>query len=498
MLETDNFLYTASQVRALDRAAIDDCGIPGITLMKQAGRAAFNALLAEWPSPDKVTVYCGGGNNGGDGYVIAALAAEKNLPVEVIQVAGAEKLTGDARRAHDYALAAGVAMEPLATARAPASGVVVDAMLGTGLSGEVKAPFSTAIEAINRTGLPVLAVDIPSGLCADTGAVLGCAVNAGVTATFIGRKRGLYTGAAPAYCGNVIYDSLRVPAEVFGAVNADVVKLDWDSLSSRLPRRPADAHKGLYGHVMIIGGEAGFGGAVAMAAEAALRVGAGLVSVATRPEHVNAVIARCPEVMAAGVASGQELEPLLSRPSVLVVGPGLGRTPWSEQMLQKALAARLPMVLDADALNILSEGRVGAKADISNTVLTPHPGEAARLLGCSSGEVQRDRFKAIAGIEQKYSATVLLKGAGTLVASKEQPLFLCPYGNPGMATGGMGDVLSGVIGGLIAQGLSLPEAACIGACLHGLAADDAAENAGQIGLCATDLMPALRARRNQG
>lgn len=498
MSKIEKNLYTAAQVRALDRTAIDEFAIPGISLMKRAGRGAFDALLTRWPNPEKITVYCGSGNNGGDGYVIAALAAAQKLPAEVIQAASPEKLVGDARRAYEYALAEGVAMTPMAAAQMPEKGVVVDALLGTGLRGAVKAPFSSAIASINDSGLPVLAVDIPSGLCADTGSILGSAVRAQVTATFIGSKRGLYTGAAPACCGDIVYESLHVPEEIFAAVDCQSVRLDWTDLATRLPQRAADAHKGLYGHVMIIGGELGYGGAVAMAAEAALRVGAGLVSVATRPQHVNAIIARCPEVMATGVASGQELEPLLSRPTVLVVGPGLGRTPWSEQMLQKALAAGLPMVLDADALNILSEGRVGATADISRSVLTPHPGEAARLLNVSTGEIQRDRFNAVADISKKYSATVLLKGAGTLIASVDSPVLLCPYGNPGMAAGGMGDVLSGVIGSLIAQGLSLPEAASLGACLHSLAADDAAVNCGQIGLCATDLMPWLRARRNQG
>lgn len=466
--------------------------------MKRAGRAAFDALLSRWPNPQQITVYCGGGNNGGDGYVIAALAAEQKLPVTVVQVAPPEKLAGDALRAYHYAVAEGVEMTTLAQAGPPEVGVIVDALLGTGLSGTVKAPFSAAIETINNASLPVLSVDIPSGLCGDTGSVLGCAVRAGITVTFIGEKRGLYTGAAPAHCGDIVYDSLQVPDGVFSAVESRAVRLDWSSLAATLPGRPADAHKGLYGHVMIIGGELGFGGAVAMAAEAALRVGAGLVSVATRPQHVNAIIARCPEIMAVGVASGQELEPLLSRPTVLVVGPGLGRTPWSEQMLQKALAAGLPMVLDADALNILSEGRVGAGADISEAVLTPHPGEAARMLGLTTAAIQADRFSAAANLRQKYGATVLLKGAGTLVVADGKPLMLCPYGNPGMASGGMGDVLSGVIGALVAQGLPLAEAASIGACMHGLAADDAAAESGQIGLCATDLMPALRTRRNQG
>lgn len=489
------FLYSAAQVRELDRIAIAGRGIPGIQLMKRAGRATFNALLQRWPVPENITVYCGAGNNGGDGYVIAALAKARQIAVEVIQVAPADRLQGDARRAHDFALAEGVTLTPFAQASAPSQGVIVDALLGTGLSGEVRAPFCDAIAAINGSGLPVVAVDIPSGLCADTGCELGSAVQAEMTVTYIGRKRGLYTASGSARAGVVVFDDLAVPADIYADLASQVQMLSWPECYRQLPQRRADAHKGLFGHVMIVGGDLGFGGAAAMAAEAALRCGAGLVSVATRPEHVPAIISRCPEVMALGVVSGQALEPHLARPSVLVVGPGLGRTPWSEQMLQKALAANLPMVLDADALNLLAEGRIGVKADLSAAVLTPHPGEAASLLGCSVAAIQADRFAAVCALHNKYRATVLLKGAGTLITGDGNAILLCPHGNPGMASGGMGDVLSGVIGALLAQGLTATAAASTGACLHALAADDAVGD-GQIGLCATDLMPNLRRRRN--
>lgn len=497
-----NTLYSASQVRELDRIAIEERGIPGIVLMKRAARATLDALLERWPSPHCITVYCGAGNNGGDGYIVAALARQQGIPVEVIQVAAPDKLTGDARRAYEFACQEQVSCILYGNADTPESGVIVDAMLGTGASGTVRGDFATAIRVINASGLPVVAVDIPSGLCSDAGAILGDCVAANLTVSFIGLKRGLLTARGPAFTGELVFDDLDVPDDIYDQIRADVRVLDWPHLFSLLAPRPADAHKGLFGHVMIIGGELGYGGAVTMAAEAALSTGAGLVSVATRPEHVSAVLARCPEVMAVGVTSGQSLEPWLSRPTVLVIGPGLGRTPWSEQMLQRAVASGLPMVVDADALNILSEGRVAANADSSGWLLTPHPGEAARLLGVDAAEVQRDRFAAVTALQQKYSGTVLLKGAGTLIASAtgsaaESAITLCPYGNPGMATGGMGDVLSGVLGALLAQGFTLSQAAQLGACLHALAADDAAEHLGQLGLRATDLFAPLRARLNQ-
>jgi hydroxyethylthiazole kinase-like uncharacterized protein yjeF len=234
-----------------------------------------------------------------------------------------------------------------------------------------------------------------------------------------------------------------------------------------------------------------------MAAETALRTGAGLVSVATRPEHVTAILARQPEIMVSGIISGQELEPLLDKPTVLVVGPGLGRSPWSEQLLQKAVGTGLPMVMDADALNIIAEGRVVPKPDGSRWIMTPHPAEAARLLNMTVAEVQADRFSAVRKLQKKFNAVVLLKGAGTLIAiADNDKIMVCPYGNPSMATAGMGDMLSGIIGGLLAQGLELSQAAQLGCCLHSAAADIAVEERGARGLVATDIKGPLVAILN--
>ena len=249
---------------------------------------------------------------------------------------------------------------------------------------------------------------------------------------------------------------------------------------------------------MVIGGDNGFGGAAMMAAESALRTGSGLVSVATRPIHVAALLARQPEIMVSGVISGQELEPLLDRPTVLVVGPGLGRSPWSEQLLQKAVATGVPMVMDADALNILAEGRVIAQPDGRQWVMTPHPAEAARLLGISVAEVQADRFSAVRRLQEKFNATIVLKGVGTLIASADEAeIAVCPYGNPGMASGGMGDVLSGIIGALLAQGLTPSIAAQLGCCLHSAAADMATQEQGVRGFVASDIAPVLRKLLNK-
>lgn len=489
------FLYTASEVYALDDAAIAG-GIPSIQLMKRAGRAAFDLLVERFPAPELISVYCGAGKNGGDGYVLAALAAQRILPVHVIQLTAPEKLTGEARQAYEFAVQEGVKIIPFAQTSAPESGVIVDGLLGIGLRGAPAGEFVAAIEQINHSRLPVLALDIPSGLNADTGAVAGAVVQAQLTIPYIALKRGLLTGRGPAVAGELVLANLDIPATTYDIVSPTSERLSLNELLPLLAPRAADAHKGDFGHVMVIGGDTGYGGAALMAAEAAARTGAGLVSIATRPEHIPAILARRPEIMACGVVSGQELEPLLARPTLLVVGPGLGRSPWSEQMLQQAVKSGLPLVLDADALNILAEGRVvpaGSKRGTVNSpwILTPHPAEAARLLGITTAEVQADRFAAVWAISERYSASVILKGAGSLVASTEGLIGVVTDGNPGMASGGMGDVLSGILGGLVAQGLSAQDGARLGAVIHACAADLAAEDHGQRSLLATDLIPYL-------
>jgi hydroxyethylthiazole kinase-like uncharacterized protein yjeF len=489
MLGTEK-LYTAAQTRALDHCAIHDHHIAGITLMSRAAAAAFRYLLATWPAPESLQVMCGTGNNGGDGFLIADLAHKRGIDVTVFQLGDAGKIRGDALLARQQALSHGVKIVPFTGAALTPAGVIVDAMLGTGLAGAVRGAYVDAIEAINISGTPVLAVDIPSGLCSDTGRVLGSAVHADLTVTFIGLKRGLFTGPAPDYTGAVQLSDLGVPPEVYAAVPVDCARLELETLLDRLPPRPATAHKGLYGTVLVVGGDYGMAGAAALAAEAALRCGAGLVQVATRPEHVAAVVARTPEAMPRGVSCAEDFAPMLAAADVLVVGPGLGQSPWSVRLLQLALATGKPLVLDADALNMLAAGVLGGSRPVGIRVLTPHPGEAARLLGCATAEVQADRFAAVSALQQRYGGVIILKGNGSLIAGGGD-ILLSDYGNPGMASGGMGDVLSGVIGALLAQHLPPLEAAALGVCLHGAAADSAARE-GQRGLVASDLIPAMR------
>lgn len=480
-------MYCAAQVRELDRRAIDVHGIPGYTLMQRAAAVAWQALQQRWPAAQRLAVVCGPGNNGGDGYVLARLARAAGRELRLFAVGG-PPARGDAVLAHADWLAAGGRVEALdAEALAPAE-VVVDALFGIGLTRPPAGAAAVAIAAMNRArvaGAGVLAIDLPSGLDGDTGSLPGAAVAADLTVSFIGRKLGLHTGEGPALAGDIVFDDLGVPAAAHDGLAVQGRLLDLADLPRWLPPRRRSAHKGSHGHVLVVGGDAGMAGAALMAARAALRAGAGLVNLATRPAHVAALVAAQPELMVHGVDSAAALQPLLARASVVAIGPGLGQGEWGRALLGAVLDTRLPLVLDADALNLLAIEPLAR----DNWVLTPHPGEAGRLLGQTTATVQADRLAALQALRQRYGGTSVLKGAGSLVSGV--PTWLCPYGNPGMAVGGMGDVLTGIIAALLAQGLARECAAAAGVLVHALAGDRAAA-AGERGLLPSDLLAELR------
>lgn len=519
-----NALYTASATRQLEKKCLTARNLQESQLMTRAANAALANMQDYWPKMTAVHVFCGAGNNGGDGYTIAALAAQRGLQATVWQLSAQ-----DSSKPYQFAVQEGVEIKQFTAVAwraallnsmaptAPQQPVIVDALLGIGSKGALRESFGLAVEAINEAQWPVFAIDIPTGINADSGAFLGLeepgdkqAVKACATISFITRKVGNYIGEGRNHAGKLFFSDLDVADEAFfdttvnNNVDASIKPLaniiDHAFFLSVLPTRAQDAHKGSFGHVLVIGGDQGFGGAPLMAAQMAARAGAGLVGVATAPMNTSAIIARQPELMAVGVASGQALLPLIQKPTVLVIGPGLGQSAWSEQLLYHAIGeicAHKKCVIDADALNLLATGRLSLPGTLATNkdaawVLTPHPGEAARLLDTTIDVVQSDRVAAIVALQQKYGGTIVLKGAGTLVLTNDEQLFVCDAGNAGMATGGMGDVLSGLIGGLLAQGLAPANAACLGVVLHAMAGDFAVSESGIRGLLATDLIPYVR------
>lgn len=477
-------LYSAAQVRELD-ARLIAAGTPGFELMSRAAHAIWRALRRRWPDVGMLTVLAGRGNNAGDGYLVAALALRAGWQVRLLAVGDPLQLQGAAAQARDEAQAAGVTVQPWSEC-AELSGVVLDALLGTGLSGAVREPYAQAIRLLNASALPVLAVDIPSGLCADSGQVLGVAVRAQLTVTLIGLKLGLFTGVAADWVGELVFDDLQAEPALVAAQACVAQRLAVTDVP-RLPARPRTVHKGQLGHVLVVGGDRGLAGAALLAAQSALRSGAGMVSLATRGEHLAAAQARVPEVMSAAVDSANQVRALGAAASVWVVGPGLGQGAWGRSLLSLAAITEAPQVWDADALNLLAAGAVKMPA---GGVITPHPGEAARLLGISSAEVQADRPAAARALAQRYQTVCVLKGAGTLVADTTGQLLLCDRGHPAMAGAGLGDVLAGLIGALLAQGLPAMAAASLAVWLHASAGERLAEQG--CGLAASDLCAAIR------
>lgn len=468
----------------------------GTDLMERAGRAAWRTLLDRWPYARRIAVVCGPGNNGGDGDVLAWHAHASGLDVVTVRMDVHSPRSHAAREMHARLRGAGV---PILrdVAVIPDCDVVVDALLGIGASRAPDAPMAALIRAINDAHLPVLAIDVPSGVDPATGFAFDPAVRAAHTIEFIAPKAGLRTGVARAYVGDLSMATLDIESAVFDSISPGAYALDADDLGRRFKPRALDSYKGTHGRVLCIGGDVGHGGAILLAAEAALRSGAGLVDIETRGRHVAPALARIPEAMAHASHDANALRSRIEQATACVLGPGLGQGAWGALRFDASLAHATQLILDADALNMLPERRAALPP---GTILTPHPGEAARLLSCDTRDVQRDRFGAAQRIAEMYGAIVVLKGAGTLIAAPgearhDQVMHLIDAGNPGMAVGGMGDVLAGVIGASRAQGFGAFEAACVGALLHAVAGDAAARE-GERGLLPSDLMPELRRLAN--
>ncbi len=493
MTTPENTLYRCEQIRACEQQAVSVYQLDENALMSRAGAEAFLYIKKLYPQVKHLAVFCGAGNNAGDGYVVARLAHEQGLAVTIYQCKAVGDLPPAAQYAALMASAAGVECQFIDEPLDSEVDLIVDALLGIGIKGPVHGVIASAINQINESALPVVALDLPSGMNADTGIVENLCVKADVTLTFIAKKAGLYTADGPDYCGTILCCSLQLDTCVTKQpVSATL--LTPSTVSLPLAPRKKNSHKGDYGHVLVIGGAPGMPGAAGLAAKAAMRSGAGAVTIATWPEHAKSAVAYMPEAMIWGVTTAKELEPLLTRATVCVVGPGLGESEWARNLFLAAITSQLPMVIDASALRLLAEH---PQMD-DNWILTPHPGEAAALLSCHAGAIQKDRYVAAATIQKQYGGIVVLKGTGSIVQGSDKNVFVCPKGNPAMASAGMGDVLSGIIAGLCAQGFSLLEAAKCGVYAHALAGDRIAQELGGTGLLASDLFDILPHVLNYG
>jgi hydroxyethylthiazole kinase-like uncharacterized protein yjeF len=481
-------LYTADQVKKIDSCAIHKHGIPGYELMERAGKALFEAAQQRYPEASRWVIVCGAGNNAGDGYILARLAANAGKQVRLYALMSPDQLSGDAlSAARDWLEADGGVLSWPPESDEESPGLLFDALLGTGLDRPVEGEYADAISWMNAQSCAGFAVDIPSGLNADTGQILGLAFQADHTVTFIAMKQGLFTSDGPDSSGEVIFDDLDVPSEVYQCIANSGFFIRENLLSKNLPERLRNAHKGDFGHVLISGGNKGMAGAVRLAGEAALRSGAGLVTVATHPDHSATLNLTRPELMVSGIKKEKQLKKLFQRADVLAVGPGLGTSQWSREVFSACLDSGLPMVIDADGLNLLAENPLV----LSGAILTPHPAEAGRLLGMRTADIQSDRVLHARQLAEKYQSVVVLKGCGSVVAAPDGTYSICPLGNSGMATAGSGDVLTGIIAAFLGQGLEPVEAAATGVVAHAAAGDLAANMMGEYGLLAGDIIDAL-------
>lgn len=478
-------IFSADAIRLIERYAIEHQGVSAATLMERAGDAALAALGTCWPSAHRIAILCGAGNNAGDGYVLGRLARAAKMQVTLMPLANPSSLKGEAYQAYERYVAAGGKLEPWNPALLGENHVIVDAIFGTGLNRPLSEQLCEQIKAINASPVPILALDIPSGLHADSGHVLGAAVRAHRTITFIGLKIGCYVGEGVDCTGTLMFDDLSITPEA-SSVKAVANRIDPGLVLQVLPPRNRTTHKGAQGHVLIVAGGPGMAGAARLAGEAALRSGAGLVTVATSANNVSGIIAGCPELICRGIDSADQLGPLLERADVIAIGPGLGQDEWSMSLVDATLAILKPTIVDADALNMLAR----SPRRRTDWILTPHPGEAARLLKWSTAQIQNDRLKAAHAIATHYGGICVLKGAGTIVQREGEIPEICDRGNPGMASAGMGDVLTGVIAGITAQVSHLWDAARVGVLAHAMAGDYAAGR-GERGMLATDLFAQL-------
>lgn len=483
---------TGSECRQIDQLAMSCLNLSEFQLMQRAADAALDKLVQHWTQARRIAVYCGPGNNGGDGYLVAAGAKKLGYGVRMFTLGS--PVSDTAQRAQQKAIAQGLSCEPIneniQNSFDPQADLIIDALFGHGLERDIGPPLRALFECINASSIPVFALDMPSGISSDTAAVMGIAIKAGSTICFVAPKIGLLTGDGADFAGRLYYDALGIPDYVSSQVQASYEWLDGSFLKRVLPAPRASSHKGDFGHVAIVGGQSGMPGAVILAALAAARTGAGRVTVISSETHV-AFIPMASPVLMTGVIDQEAHFNFPDSITALALGPGLGTGTWSgavyESALRQAIELELPILLDADGLNLLARQHIRYE----NWVLSPHPKEAARLLACNVSDIQSNRPQACLRIAQRYGGVCVLKGQGSLVASASARRAICTLGNWGMATAGSGDVLSGIIVAMLGQGLPVFEAASAAVVLHAKAGDLAAMALSRRGMISSDIIEYL-------
>ena len=495
-------LYSAHQAQQLDKTAIEQLGMPGILLMKRAAMAALAHIQTHYPAVQKLHIICGIGNNGGDGYMLGQLATMAGYQVEMFQVGPTHKIKGDALTALHELVDCGLNPYPLTPQALTDAELIIDAIFGIGLKRPVEGQFAEVIQLINTHAkqnlVPILALDVPSGIDATTGAKLGIATQATHTLSFIVPKAGLYQAEGKAHAGHIFIHDLFLHQEQPELILqtpyiAETLNTQAATLISNWLQRPANTHKGSYGTALLIGGDQSMMGALLLAGKACLTTGAGLTQLVTQPAHQTAITQAQPELM---VFEASQLAARLSPAKAIGIGPGLGQKRWGKALFEQVLSHLLTdeskhWVLDADALNLLAAQPSLEKRFSNRVILTPHPGEAARLLKTSTDVIQQDRLEAISLLHETYGGIWILKGCGTLIFDGAST-WLCTQGNAGMATGGMGDVLTGILTSLLAQGFSPLAAAQLGVFLHAQAADQAIQNQNLPTLSPSDVIQQLK------
>ena len=508
-------IVTSEIMRRLDKRAIEECGIPGIVLMENAGRGAASIIETSYPvlNNKKIAIFCGKGNNGGDGFVIARHLFNGGVEVKVYLLTAGDSLQGDAKVNFRILRQMGIDIVELVGANSldlvrnelKDYDLAVDAIFGTGLNSEVRGIYREVIEVLNCTNIPKVAVDIPSGLSADTGKVLGTCIRADRTITFAHPKLGLLIHPGLEYVGELYTIDISIPDYLIEEERIQNYIIDRDELKLIISPRVLNSHKGDFGHLLVVAGSTGKTGAAVLTCQGAMRVGVGLVTLGL-PEGLNPIMEnKLTEVMTEplledtpgflGIGAFDNVMRLAEKKNALAIGPGISTKDETVKLVQRIIKEiDIPVVIDADGLNALSENVEILKESKAPIMLTPHPGEMARLTNTSVSEVQNQRIKVSRGFAQEYNIHLVLKGSRTIIADPNGNIYINPTGNPGMATGGMGDVLTGMLSSFLAQGFNMVNAAKLAVFSHGLAGDAIASERGETGLLATDVierMPAI-------